>query len=243
MKTLVLVPTYNERDNVVPLLTEILNLPVFLEVLVIDDGSPDGTAALVTEHFEANERVHLLKRSGKMGLGTAYAAGFHYALEKGYDAAVTMDADFSHNPAHIPELIAASNKADLVIGSRYVPGGKTVNWGRFRILISRIANLMAHTVLSLQPSDCTSGFRLYHCKTLREVDFEGVVAEGYSYLVEILYRVESNHMRIAEIPITFIERRAGKSKISRKEILKAIQTILRLRFGNADKSKRLVIQA
>jgi dolichol-phosphate mannosyltransferase len=243
MKTLVLVPTYNERDNVVPLLTEILNLPVSLEALVIDDGSPDGTAALITEHFGANERVHLLKRPGKMGLGTAYAAGFHYALEKGFDAAITMDADFSHNPAHIPDLIAASNQADLVIGSRYVPGGKTVNWGRFRILISRVANLMAHFVLSLHPSDCTSGFRLYHCKTLREVDFEGVVAEGYSYLVEILYRVESRHLRIEEIPITFIERRAGKSKISRKEIFKAIQTILRLRFGNAAKSKRLVTQA
>jgi dolichol-phosphate mannosyltransferase len=243
MKTLVLVPTYNERDNVIPLLNQILSLPSSLDVLVIDDGSPDGTADAVVNEFGNNTRVHLLKRRAKLGLGTAYAAGFHYALEKEYDSAVTMDADFSHNPAHIPELIGASNKADIVIGSRYVPGGATVNWGWFRILISRVANLMAHTVLSLQPSDCTSGFRLYHCKTLREIDFEGVVAEGYSYLVEILHHAESRNLRITEIPITFIERRAGKSKISRKEILKAIQTIFRLRFRNTDKTKRLVIQA
>lgn len=242
MKTLVLVPTYNERDNVVPLITQILELPVSVEVLVIDDGSPDGTAEAVSTHFGNNYKVHLLKRPGKLGLGTAYTAGFRYALENGYEAAITMDADFSHNPAHIPELINGSTKAEIVIGSRYVPGGATLNWGWLRILISRVANLMAHVVLSLQPSDCTSGFRLYHSETLQKVDFEGVVAEGYSYLVEILYRAESRNLRIAEIPITFIERRAGKSKISRKEILKAIQTIFRLRFGNSSKTKRLVTQ-
>ncbi len=243
MKILVLVPTYNERDNVIPLLTQILTLPSAVDVLVIDDGSPDGTAETVSDQFGTNSRVHLLKRPSKLGLGTAYAAGFHYALEKGYDAAVTMDADFSHNPSHIPELIEASAKADVVIGSRYVPGGATLNWGWMRILMSRVANWMAHSMLSLQPSDCTSGFRLYHCKILQELDFEGVVAEGYSYLVEILYLAETKNLRIAEVPITFIERRAGKSKISRKEIFKAIQTIFRLRFGNATKNKRLVTQA
>ena len=242
MKTLVLVPTYNERDNVIPLVTKILELPASLNVLVIDDGSPDGTSDVVLNHFGNHEKVHLLNRSAKLGLGTAYAAGFRYALENDYDAAITMDADFSHNPEHIPELIRTSQKADLVIGSRYVPGGATLNWGWFRIFISRVANLMAHTVLSLQASDCTSGFRLYHSKTLQELDFESVVAEGYSYLVEILHRAESRNLRIAEIPITFIERRAGKSKISRKEIIKAIQTIFRLRFGNVTKTKGLVTQ-
>ena len=243
MKTLVLVPTYNERDNVVPLITQILDLQTSVDLLVIDDASPDGTADVVQQNFGEHPRVHLLKRSGKLGLGTAYAAGFHYAFENDYEAAITMDADFSHNPRYIPELIRASAQADMVIGSRYVEGGATENWGWLRIWISRIANLMAHSLLSLQPADCTSGYRLYHCRALHELDFEGVVAEGYSYLVEILYRAESRNLRIVEIPITFIERRAGKSKISRKEIFKAIQTILRLRFGNASKTKRLVTQA
>ncbi len=242
MKTLVLIPTYNERENIIPLVTQILRLPHAIDVLVIDDASPDGTAEAVTGQFAPQNRVHVLRRAKKLGLGTAYSAGFRYAIDQGYDAAITMDADFSHNPAHIPELIETSRRVDLVIGSRYVTGGATRNWNWFRIFISRVANLMAHTVLSLQPSDCTSGFRLYQSHALRELGFESVQAEGYSYLVEILFRAASRNLRVAETPIIFVERRAGKSKISRAEILKAVQTIFRLRFRKSAKPSRIMIK-
>jgi dolichol-phosphate mannosyltransferase len=242
MKTLVLIPTYNERENIVPLVTAILELPDPLDVLVIDDGSPDGTAAAIEDQFKAERRVQLLRRPKKLGLGTAYSAGFRHAFEHGYDAAITMDADFSHNPSHIPEIIRSSKNADIVIGSRYVPGGATQNWSWIRILISRIANLMAHIVLSLQPSDCTSGFRLYQNRALQELDFETVMAEGYSYLVEILFRAAKRNLRVAETPIIFVERRAGKSKISRAEIFKAIQTIFRLRFSKYSNPNHVVIK-
>lgn len=242
MKTLVLIPTYNERENIIPLVKTILDLPELVDVLVIDDGSPDGTATAIEEQFPKQRRVQVLKRPKKMGLGTAYSAGFRYAIDQGYDAAITMDADFSHNPAHIPEIIQASKNADLVIGSRYVSGGATQNWNWIRICISRVANLMAHMVLSLQPSDCTSGFRLYQNHALQELDFETVMAEGYSYLMEILFRASKRNLRVAETPIIFVERRAGKSKISRTEIFKAIQTILRLRFSKSTKPNHVMIK-
>src|SRR5262245_3986966 len=242
MKTLVLIPTYNERENIVPLVQTILALAEPIDVLVIDDGSPDGTADAIDDKFKGQPRVRVLRRPKKLGLGTAYSAGFRYAIDQGYDAAITMDADFSHNPIHIPELIQASKAADVVIGSRYVPGGATENWGWIRIFISRVANLMAHMVLSLQPSDCTSGFRLYQNHALQDLDFETVMAEGYSYLVEILFRAAKRNLRVAETPIIFVERRAGKSKISRSEIFKAIQTIFRLRFRKSSKLNHVIIK-
>jgi dolichol-phosphate mannosyltransferase len=242
MKTLVLIPTYNERENIIPLVKTILDLPDSVDVLVIDDGSPDGTAAAIDEQYGGEHRVQVLRRPKKLGLGTAYSAGFRQAIDQGYDAAITMDADFSHNPAHIPEIIRTSKTADVVIGSRYVPGGATQNWSWIRIFISRIANLMAHMVLSLQPSDCTSGFRLYQNRALKELDFETVMAEGYSYLVEILFRAAKRNLTVAETPIIFVERRAGKSKISRAEIFKAIQTIFRLRFSKSGNPNHVMIK-
>jgi dolichol-phosphate mannosyltransferase len=242
MKTLVLIPTYNERENIIPLVQTILDLAEPIDVLVIDDASPDGTAKAIDDQFAGQRRVQVLRRPKKLGLGTAYSAGFRHTIEQGYDAAITMDADFSHNPAHIPELIQSSKNADLVIGSRYVPGGATQNWTWIRIFISRVANLMAHMVLSLQPSDCTSGFRLYQNRALQELDFETVMAEGYSYLVEILFRAAKRNLRVTETPIIFVERRAGKSKISRSEIFKAIQTIFRLRFSNSSKPNHVMIK-
>lgn len=230
MRTLVIIPTYNERENIVPLLGEILQLSADYEILVVDDASPDKTSAVILEKFPGNPRVHLLQRPKKLGLGTAYAAGFRYALEQEYTSCITMDADLSHNPKHIPELSHAQGSADLVIGSRYIPGGKTVNWSIFRKVISRSANLLAHKFLAMKSADCTSGFRLYPVDTLKKLDFESIEAEGYSYLIEILYRASAFHLKIAEVPITFIERREGKSKISRKEIFKAMRTILRLRL-------------
>lgn len=230
MSTLIVIPTYNERENIVPLIRRILMLPAHFEVLVVDDNSPDGTATAVRETFAAMPRVHMLERAKKLGLGTAYSAGFKFAIEKGYRNAITMDADFSHSPDHIPHLYDASDANDLVIGSRYVPGGATVNWGILRKIISRSANLMAHVVLSLKPADCTSGFRLYRLEALKSLDFETVIADGYSYLVEILFRAARKNVSIAEVPITFEDRRIGISKISRKEIFKAVETIIRLRL-------------
>jgi dolichol-phosphate mannosyltransferase len=238
MRTLVIIPTYNERDNIVPLVDRILRLPGELEVLVVDDGSPDGTASALQERHSDDPRVHLIQRGRKLGLGTAYTAGFRYALENGYRFCITMDSDFSHDPGHIPELCRAAEGNDLVVGSRYVPGGRTVNWGWWRRLISRTANLFAHNLVALQHRDCTSGFRLYRSEALRIVDFQSIVADGYSYLVEILHRVSVSGLRVAEVPITFVERRQGKSKISRKEIFKAIHTMLRLRFDRGWKSER-----
>lgn len=230
MSTLIVIPTYNERENIVPLVKRILLLPADFEVLVVDDNSPDRTADAVRDNFPGSTRVHVLQREKKLGLGTAYSAGFRFALDKGYDQAITMDADFSHNPDHILQFVAAANSNDLVIGSRYIPGGCTVNWGIIRKVISRTANLLAHNFLSLKPADCTSGFRLYRAEALRSVDFQTVIADGYSYLVEILFRAARNHLRITEVPITFEDRRIGKSKISRNEIFKAIRTMIRLRF-------------
>jgi glycosyltransferase involved in cell wall biosynthesis len=230
MNTLVIIPTYNERENIVPLIRKILSLPAELEILVVDDNSPDGTAEAVREEFSASSRVHLRQREKKLGLGTAYSAGFRHALEGGYANAITMDADFSHNPDHIPQFLQADSGYDLVIGSRYIPGGGTVNWGVIRKIISRTANLLAHGFLALKPADCTSGFRLYRAHTLKRLDFEGVVADGYSYLVEILFRAARNNTSITEVPIVFEDRRIGKSKISRKEIFKAIRTMIRLKF-------------
>jgi dolichol-phosphate mannosyltransferase len=242
MSTLIIIPTYNERENIVPLVRRILDLPSEFEILVVDDNSPDGTAKAVQEQFHEESRVHLVLREKKLGLGTAYSAGFRWALEKGYRNAMTMDADFSHNPDHIPQLFEASHSNDLVIGSRYVPGGATVNWGLLRKIISRSANLLAHGFLSLKPADCTSGFRLYRSDTLKRLDFESVIADGYSYLVEILFRAARMQVQIAEVPITFEDRRIGKSKISRKEIFKAIRTMIRLRFHPPTQRSEVVVR-
>jgi dolichol-phosphate mannosyltransferase len=230
MRTLVFIPTYNERENIVPLVTQILQLPEELDVLVVDDNSPDKTADLLLEAFPNNNRVHLLKREKKFGLGTAYSAGFRYALEHGFDAAISMDADFSHDPKFLPDIIHASKNCDIVIGSRYIPGGKTVNWGVSRQFISRTANLLAHYFISLKSADCTSGYRLFHASALEKLDFESIVADGYSYNLEVLKRASDDNMKIAEVPITFLDRTRGKSKISSMEIFKALQTLLRLRL-------------
>ena len=230
METLVIIPTYNEADNVRTLLQQILDLPVKADVLVVDDNSPDGTAEIVSKDFGTNERVHLLCRDKKRGLGTAYTAGFRFALENNYSNAITMDADFSHDPMHIPRFCEVPADIDLVIGSRYIPGGATINWGISRKVISRTANAIANHFLSLNPRDCTSGFRLYRSETLRQIEFDTIHADGYSYLVEILFRASARKMNIQEIPIHFVERRHGKSKISRKEIFKAVRTMISLRL-------------
>lgn len=234
MKSLVVVPTYNEVENLDALLEALMSLPGAIEVLVVDDGSPDGTGARADEWSRREPRVHVKHRPGKMGLGTAYIAGFSWALERDYEAILEMDADFSHNPDYVPDLIAAAAAADLVIGSRYVAGGGTRGWGAHRRLLSEGANTFARTMLGLRVHDCTAGFRCYRSDALRRIDLATVLAEGYSFQVEMLVRVLRSGGHVAEIPIIFEERRHGRSKISRTEVLLAIQTVLRLAVERRD---------
>lgn len=228
LKSVVVVPTYNEIQNIDALLEALLALPSRVDVLVVDDGSPDGTGRRVDEWVSREPRVGVIHRPKKLGLGTAYIAGFTRSLSGGYEAVIGMDADFSHRPSYIPALIAKAEEFDLVIGSRYVEGGGTSGWGLHRRLLSKGANVFARSMLGLPVRDSTAGFRCYRAETLRKIDFATVLAEGYSFLVEMLFRVVRNGGRVAEIPIVFEERRHGRSKISRAEVFKAIATVLRL---------------
>lgn len=229
-KALVIVPCYNERDNIGRLVERIAALHADLHVLVIDDNSPDGTGELVESLKTTYPELRAIHRPGKLGLGTAYRAGFRFALEQGYAQAITMDADFSHQPHYLPGLRDLAAEADLVVGSRYVPGGGAAGWPLRRKIVSGFANYLAHTVLSISTRDCTSGFRCYRRETLLAVDPDSVLSSGYSFLVEMLYRVEKSGLTVREIPIVFVDREAGKSKINRDEVYKTLFTLGRLRF-------------
>lgn len=228
LRTIVIIPTYNEAENVSPLIERILHLDEDVDILVIDDNSPDGTGEVVDAIAAKDARVQIIHREAKLGLGTAYTAGFMRALEQGYDRIMTMDADFSHNPRYIPALLRLTENYDLAIGSRYVPGGGVRLWGVHRRLLSWGANLFARSVLGLHAHDCTAGFRCYRASVLEAIDPCSIQADGYSYLLEMLWRVQKAGFRIAETPIVFTDRRRGASKISQKEILHAAGTVLRL---------------
>ncbi|RME80952.1 MAG: polyprenol monophosphomannose synthase [Caldilineae bacterium] len=230
MQYLAIIPTYNEAENIAPLIENILRLDLPLHVLVVDDNSPDGTGQVVDELAAADSRIDIIHRPRKLGLGTAYTAGFLRALDRGYERVITMDADFSHNPRYIPSLVELTDTVDLGIGSRYVPGGGVRLWGIHRRALSRGANLFARTLLGLQAHDCTAGFRCYRAEVLRVIDPQSIHADGYSYLIEMLWRVQNAGFAIAETPIVFTDRRRGASKISQDEIVKAAATVLRLAF-------------
>lgn len=225
---MVIVPTYNERDNIELLMQELLDVHQSLEIIVIDDNSADGTGAVVDEWVTREPRIHCIHRPGKMGLGTAYIAGFTYALQQNASVVLTMDADFSHHPRYIPLLLNAVVSADLAIGSRYVPGGGTKNCPFRRRLLSRGANFVAKILLGLKAQDCTAGFRCYRANVLDQVQYESIRSNGYSYLIEMLYAVQSRKFQVAEVPILFEDRRFGTSKISSSEVERAINTVLRL---------------
>jgi dolichol-phosphate mannosyltransferase len=224
----VVLPTYNEKENIRRLAGEILLHPVRL--VVIDDNSPDGTGEIAEEMAKEEPRIEVIHRPRKMGLGTAYLNGFKHALSRGAERVITMDADFSHHPRYIPALIARSQKAGLVIGSRYANGGGTLHCTLARRLLSRMANLFARTVLRLKAQDCTAGFRCYRREVLETINLDDIFSDGYSFLIEILYKCQRGGHQIGEVPIIFENRRQGASKISRKEILKALYTVLRLRL-------------
>jgi dolichol-phosphate mannosyltransferase len=228
----VVLPTYNEAENVVAIAGAILDALPGAALLVVDDGSPDGTGAIADGLAAADPRVRVLHRRAKAGLGPAYLAGFRVALDGGASRLVQMDADWSHDPAALPALLAplGAGAADLVIGSRYTPGGQVVDWGLFRRFVSRGGSLFARLVLGLPANDLTGGFKAWRAETLAEIDFAGIHAGGYVFQVEMTYRAHRLGARIREVPITFRDRRVGQSKMSRRIIVEALIVVLQLRW-------------
>jgi dolichol-phosphate mannosyltransferase len=212
---LVIVPTYDERKNLQPLVHEVLAQSERLEVLVIDDASPDGTGEIADALAKHDERVHVIHRSGKLGLGTAYIEGFRYALEHDYQLVFEMDADFSHDPRHLPEFLELADDFDLVVGSRYTRGVTVVNWPMGRLLLSWLANAYARTVTGLRLNDLTSGFKCYRREVLEMIDLDGIHSTGYAFQIETVFRADRAGFRLVEIPIVFVDRNVGSSKMNR----------------------------
>ena len=228
---LVIVPTYNERENIRPLIESILATDARLDVLVVDDGSPDGTGKIVDEIAESNPRVHAIHRAGKLGLGTAYLEGFRWALSRPYDYVFEMDADFSHNPDHLPEFLRRITDVDLVLGSRYRNGRVTVvNWPMSRLLLSYAANIYARAITGLQLYDSTGGFKCFRRKVLEAIDLTSVKSNGYAFQIEMSFRAWKKGFRIAEIPIVFVDRTEGESKMSKRIVREAVWMVWRLRW-------------
>jgi dolichol-phosphate mannosyltransferase len=230
-RALVIVPTYNERFNIARLIPAVLAQDPSLEILVVDDASPDGTGGVVDAIAANNNRVHILHREGKLGLGTAYIAGFRWALERKYDLVFEMDADFSHNPERLPEFLDAVKEGDLVLGSRY-QGGRVnvVNWPMSRLFLSYAANIYARGVTGLPVSDTTGGFKCFRRNVLESIDLTSVKSNGYAFQIEMSFRVWKRGFRIVEIPIIFVDRTEGVSKMSKKIVREAIWMVWRLRW-------------
>lgn len=231
MKALVIIPTYNERENIEHIITAVLPQHPSIEVLVVDDNSPDGTGSVVRTMMAQEPRVHLLERSGKLGLGTAYCEGFQYALDNGYDIVFEMDADFSHDPADIPRFLQAIETADVVIGSRYISGVNVVNWPIQRLLLSWFANLYTRVVTRMPIQDATGGYKCFRASILRTIDLSAIHSNGYAFQIEMNFRLWSRGARIQEIPIIFIDRRSGISKMSKSIIWEAAWLVWKLKFA------------
>jgi dolichol-phosphate mannosyltransferase len=230
-RVLVIVPTYNERENVERLIDCVLAQDERIEMLIVDDGSPDGTGAVVDGIVAANPRVHVLHRERKMGLGTAYIAGFKWALAGDFQYVLEMDADFSHDPIHLPQFLAAAENADLVLGSRYQQGRVTVvNWPITRLILSYCANIYARAVTGLPVWDATGGFKCFRRSVLEAIDLEHVRSNGYAFQIEMSFRAWKKQFRIAEIPIVFVDRSEGTSKMSNKIVREAVWMVWRLRW-------------
>jgi dolichol-phosphate mannosyltransferase len=230
-RVVVIVPTYNERENLPLILDRIFAAVGCVDVLVVDDGSPDGTGGIADQRAAADSRVHVMHRTAKNGLGAAYLAGFDWALSRGYDVIVEMDADGSHAPEQLLRLLGAVAHADLVIGSRYVPGGSVVNWPASRQLLSRGANLYARLALGSKVHDMTAGYRAYRADTLRALKLGDVASQGYCFQVDLAWRTIRAGLRVAEVPITFTEREIGTSKMSGSIMTEAFTSIARWGFA------------
>jgi dolichol-phosphate mannosyltransferase len=229
--TLIIVPTYNEVENLQALIPAIHAVVPEAHILVVDDGSPDGTGDIADTFAAGDARVHVAHRSGKLGLGTAYLHGFRWALARDYARVFEMDADFSHQPRFLPDFIRASENADVVLGCRYMPGGGTEDWGLDRQLISRGGNIYARTVLGLPFSDLTGGFKCFTRRALETLDFDGVQSVGYCFQIELTYRAHKAGLKIAQVPIVFPDRRVGESKMSGAIFKEAVLGVWRLRLG------------
>jgi dolichol-phosphate mannosyltransferase len=230
MEKLVIIPTYNERENIDKLLDRVLGLPHDLHVLVVDDGSPDGTGDIVAERQQGNPRVHLLRRPGKMGLGSAYRDGFRYALDNGAEYIFEMDADFSHDPDAIPEFLQHAQEVDVVLGSRYLNGVTVVNWPLSRLFLSYFANVYTRWVTGLPLRDATGGFKCFRRRALESVRLEKVKSDGYAFQIEMSFKCWRKGMRLREIPILFVDRRAGVSKMNRRIVWEAARLVWMLRI-------------
>jgi dolichol-phosphate mannosyltransferase len=234
LSNLVIIPTYNEKENIERMVRKVFSLPVAFELLIVDDGSPDGTAQIVQNlQNEFGKKLHLLERKGKLGLGTAYIAGFKYAIQHKFDYIFEMDCDFSHNPDDLVNLFNACAKdgSDLSIGSRYVKGGKVVNWPIDRILMSYFASLYVRLVLWINIHDTTAGFKCYKRNVLETINLDAIKFIGYAFQIEMKYKVKKAGFKIKEVPITFTDRTAGESKMSKGIFKEAILGVIQMRFS------------
>tara|TARA_B110000263_G_scaffold34583_1_gene26318 strand:+ start:544 stop:1257 length:714 start_codon:yes stop_codon:yes gene_type:complete len=228
MKVLAISPTYNEKKNISELINRISKLPLDIDLLIIDDNSPDGTADIIKTIMSENKSIHLLEREKKLGLGTAYCEGFQWALERGYDLIVQIDADLSHNPDDILRMVEMSNSSDLVIGSRYIGGVNVINWPMRRLLLSYFANLYAKLLIQFPIKDSTGGFKCFQRKVLESIDLKRINSQGYSFQIEINFLAWIKGFKIKEIPIVFTDRTVGESKMNRGIVIEAIWMVPKL---------------
>jgi len=230
-KILVIIPTFNEKTNIFKVLNLVFDLKIpGLEVLVVDDNSPDGTAKIVKEYAKSNRKVHIIEREGKLGLGTAYIAGFRFALANDYDLIFEMDADLSHDPKVIPNFLQAAAEADLVIGSRYLTGVNVINWPLLRLFISVMASKYTRIITGLPIHDCTSGFKCFHRKVLQAIPLGDVKSNGYSFQIEINFKAWKRGFKLKEVPIIFYDRTEGSSKMSKKIVYEAAFMVWKLKL-------------
>jgi dolichol-phosphate mannosyltransferase len=238
MKAIIIIPTYNECENIENIMDAIHNVNSDINILVVDDNSPDGTAALVEKRGEIDKRIHVIKRMGKMGLGTAYCCGFRYALDNGFDYIFEMDADFSHDPKEIPNFLREIENNDLVIGSRYLTGVNVVNWPLRRLFLSYGANLYTRIITGLPIKDATGGFKCFRAEALKKIDLNTIKTNGYGFQIEMNFKLWVNGARIKEIPIIFIDRHSGVSKMNKKIIYEAIFLVWKLKFSHIFYNKK-----
>lgn len=230
MKVLIIIPTYNEKENIERLIKTVLQQHEAIEILICDDNSPDGTGAIVESMMLEEPRIHIIKRPGKMGLGSAYVTGFKYALKQDYDYIMEMDADFSHNPNDVPKLIEAAQSNDLVIGSRYCSGINIINWPIERLLISYFASKYVRMITGMPIKDPTGGFKCFNRKVLEKIDLDNIHSEGYSFQIEMNYKAWVRGFKIKEVSIVFTERMDGHSKMSKKIVYEAAWMVWKLKL-------------
>ncbi|MCL2039589.1 MAG: polyprenol monophosphomannose synthase [Bacteroidetes bacterium] len=230
MRTIVIIPTYNEIENISSIITSVLGIVSDINILIVDDNSPDGTAAAVEKMMQNDPRIHIIKRAGKLGLGTAYCDGFRYCIDKGFDYIFEMDADFSHDPNEIPNFLDAIKDNDLVIGSRYLTGMNVVNWPLRRLILSYGASLYTRIITCIPIKDTTGGFKCFRTEMLKKINLDKIRSNGYGFQIEMNYKVWKKGGRIKEIPIIFEDRRSGNSKMNKKIVFEALLLVWKLRF-------------